>query len=266
MTTTASRERRSDWNHAIRDLIDEGSQDLWRTYCDALYGRLLDRWMPDAQVAAALKTDLYDEAVADGLAPRLAEGAERVIGFDVSMPAADAARRRYPWLRTALADARALPFAPGSLDLVLSNSTLDHFDVAADIERSLAQLAEALRPGGHLVITLDNPHNPFVWLRNALPLSMLRRLGIVPYYIGATHSLSRLRQLLTTCGFEVLETTAITHCPRVLMVPIARRLEQASAARRARFLRFLNAWEVLERLPTRYVSGHYVAALAVRRE
>lgn len=263
--TRIPRERRDDWDSTLRVLIEEGSQALWRTYCDALYRRLLDRWLGTEEVTSALKTDLYDEAVADGLAPRLADSARSVVGLDVSTSVVEAARRRHPWLQAVLADTRALPFAAACLDQALSNSTLDHFDDAADIERSLFELAMVLRPGGRLVVTLDNPWNPFVGLRNLLPLALLRRLGIVPYHVGATHGITTLRGLLAQCGFEVVETTAILHCPRVLMVPLARRLDRASPASRERFLRFLASCEALEGLPTRWISGHYVAALAVRR-
>ncbi len=43
-----------------------------------------------------LKTDLWDEAVADGVAPVLAEYAEEVHGVDVAPLTVAAAARRHP--------------------------------------------------------------------------------------------------------------------------------------------------------------------------
>ena len=65
-------------------------------------------------------------------------------------------------------------------------STLDHFEDAAQIEVALGELHRVLRPGGHLVLTLDNPANPLIRLRNALPEAWARRTGLSPFAVGAT--------------------------------------------------------------------------------
>ena len=85
-------------------------------------------------------------------------------------------------------------------------STLDHFRSHSEIVTSLRELLRVLRPGGQLLLTLDNPANPLVGLRNALPFGLLHRLRIVPYYVGATCGPRGLRRLLPQVGFEVLES------------------------------------------------------------
>jgi ubiquinone/menaquinone biosynthesis C-methylase UbiE len=61
------------------------------------------------------------------------------------------ARRRLPQRVTLeVADAEALPFAPGTFDLVMSTSSL-HFWPAP--RQALTELRRVLRPGGRLVIT-----------------------------------------------------------------------------------------------------------------
>jgi len=81
-------------------------------------------------------------------------------------------RRHSDAVHRDLAD-RRLPGSLGALlktfDTVLSNSTLDHFDGAAQIRVSLAEPARVLRPGGRLLVTLDNPANPLLALSKALP-------------------------------------------------------------------------------------------------
>jgi hypothetical protein len=119
-------------------------------------------------------------------------------------------------------------------------------------------------PGGRLILTLDNGSHPLVALRNALPLALLMRTGVVPYYVGQTLQPAPLADLLERSGFRIVEMTAILHCPRVLVVPLARlasRRGTSSAAARW-LLRFASLCEQAERLPTRFYTGHFVAVLA----
>jgi len=62
------------------------------------------------------------------------------------------------------------------------------------------------------------------------------------------------------------QTRAILHCPRVLAVWRARRLQGQSAAAQQRFLASLERWECLEQWPSRFLSGHFTAILAGKRE
>jgi len=134
----------------------------------------------------------------------------------------------------------------------VSNSTLDHFPALAEVETAVRELHRVLAPGGLLVLTLDNPWNPLVALRNALPFGPLARIGLVPYYVGATCGPRRLRRLLGEAGFLVEELGAVLHVPRVA----ARALRPP--------LRLLVAAERLGRWPTRYLTGQFVAARARR--
>jgi len=68
-------------------------------------------------------------------------------------------------------------------------------------------------------------------------------------------------------GFEVVELTAIMHSPRVLAVAVAALLDRhAGPGPRRRFLQWLLVPERLGALPTRFLTGHFVAVRAVRHE
>jgi hypothetical protein len=60
----------------------------------------------------------------------------------------------------------------------------------------------------------------------------------------------------------VRELTAVLHVPRVLVARLGPR--HSGLADYSRWLRFLRAGERLERWPTRFITGHFVAVLAVR--
>jgi SAM-dependent methyltransferase len=229
-----------------------------RGYSDAVNVRLLEGWLPRHVEGRLLKTDLFDEAVGAGLAPALERRAGAVLAIDMSATVVQAALRRYPGLDGRRADVRRLPFEDGAFAAVLSNSTLDHFDSLAETGMALAELRRVLAPRGRLLVTLDNRANPLVALRNALPYGALSRLGLVPYPPGATAGPRGLRRLLCEAGFEVERLGAVMHVPRVLMRALAPLGEE-------RVLRPLVACEGLGRLPTRYLTGQFVAALARRR-
>jgi SAM-dependent methyltransferase len=234
---------------------------LWRLQSDLVNRALLERWLPTG-LESVLKTDLFDECVSDGLYPTLALHAGRVAGIDVAPAVVTAAGRRHRDLAGTVADVRALPFEPESFDAVVSNSTLDHLEGRGEVATALGQIHRVIRPGGRLVLTIDNPYHPLVAARNGLPAAVARAIRPTPYPSTWTCGPDELGGLLRGAGFEVRETTAILHFPRVIAA-VAGALD-GGLARRRRVMEVLRRAERLERWPTRFVTGHFIAALAVR--
>ena len=183
-----------------------------------------------------------------------------MVGVDFAFEMLCAARRR--GIQTALlqADGEALPLPDEWATAVTCGFALRNF---VSLPKIFREMARVLEPGGTLVLTLDNPHNPLVWLRNHLPFGFLNRLGLVPYYVGATCRRAEARRLLESLGFYVTDTTAVAHAPRAPATWLAalasrfcqRKLENLISS-------FLAAFERLERLPTRYWTGYYIALRA----
>ena len=238
---------------------------VWRRHADAVNAALIEKWLASGRVGRILKTDVFDEAFGEGLYPLLAAHADNVVGTDISGTILAAASERHPGFETVHADVRQLPFEDDSFDAVVSISTLDHFESRAEILAGLRELTRVLRPGGQLLLTLDNLANPVVLLRNALPLRWLMGLRVVPYYVGATCGPRRLARYAGEAGLDVLDTAAIMHCPRVLAVPLARWLAKNGSDRaQERLLRALTSFEKLAGWPTRFLSGHFVAIRATK--
>jgi SAM-dependent methyltransferase len=268
--TGSAREATTDataqWETLAGDWGRRRPQTLWRTYCDLAHSALIERWLPEQQMDRVLKTDLFDEVVTEGLYPVLARRARHVVGMDVAATAAAQATARHPFLAALATDARRLPFADGSFDAIVSNSTLDHFATLGDMTVALRELARVTRPDGTLVLTLDNLANPVIALRSILPQGPLRRLGLVPYYVGATCGPKRLRALVAEAGFAVTRVEQIMHCPRVLAVALTRLVERyGSPTKQRRLLRHLAWYERLQRWPTRDWTSYFTAIRAVRR-
>lgn len=246
-----------DWDVPIDAWRATRPATLLRAYSDAVNIALVERWLP-ARPGRVLKTDLFDEAVGAGLYASLSRRCGDVVGVDVSAQVIAAARARLPELEAVQGDVRALPFGDESFDVVVSNSTLDHFASRADVAASLGELRRVLRPGGHLLVSFDNAGNPLVAVRNALPEAFRRRSRLVPYPVGVTAGPRGLRRLLAGAGFAVERAAAVMHFPRV----VGRLCAVAFPA--GPLLRTMLAFERLERLPTRSLTAQFAAALARR--
>jgi len=241
-------------------------QALWRVHSDAVNRELFARWLAHSSVEALLKTDLFDEALSDGLYSLLASQARKVYGMDLSAGILRIAGCRHTGLQSLVADVRCLPFNDSTFDVVVSNSTLDHFKTQEEIMTSLRELHRVLRPTGRLLLTLDNLASPVIALRQRLSFDLLNRIGILPYYVGTTFGPHHLRRILQRLGFHVSEMGAVLHCPRMPAVVLCRLLARhATRGTQRRFLRLLMAFEVLSRWPTRFFTGHFIVVNALRR-
>lgn len=115
------------WNSISRTFAEDAQQSLWRSYCDRVNSSLLDDWLAGRQFTDILKTDLFDEAVNQGLYPYLSERTHTVHGIDIAAESVGGAIKRFPELKAICADVRKLPFIADRFDLIVSNSTLDHY-------------------------------------------------------------------------------------------------------------------------------------------
>jgi len=254
------------WDHVVVERRHPIAQ--WRAYMQRIYVDLMRRWIAPAGAGRGLKTDLFEEAVsAHHLLGTLGPDS---IGIDCSLATVLAARERLR--RTGahrvfvVADLRAIPLRAGAVGHILAGSSLDHFPDKTDIATSLSELARVLSPGGTLVVTFDNPHNLAVWLRNHLPFAWLNRLGVVPYYVGQTYGRAEGRTRLEAAGFAVTDVTAVAHAVRAPAIWLTALAESCNAPRLERLLgRTLHAFERLERWPTRYRTGYYLAFRAEKR-
>lgn len=252
------------WEGVAQEWRQTDRDRLWRSVSDAIHLRLLRAWGVLPAQGLVLKTDLFDEAATGALGRALAAGSQRLVGIDVSPTTARAAHAHLPGAAVLVADVQAVPFAEGSLDLIISDSTLDHFPDSSAIQATLVHLARLLRPGGKLWVTLDNPQHPVLWLRQRLPWVWLHRLGLVPYQLGATLSLTELAAVCGNVGLTVERAGVFMHCPRVLAVWLGRLLQHVPEGIQRAYQRAMLALECLSTWPGRQVSGRFVAVLAVK--
>jgi SAM-dependent methyltransferase len=257
--------RPSEWDLVVEEWLEANPHPSWREHSDQVNAALIARWLPPRRDGRLLKTDLFDEVASAGVYSVLATRAETVCGMDVSAYTATAASAKYPAILAAAADVRHLPFVDSSFDAVVSLSTIDHFADAADIPRALREMWRVLDFNGTLVLTLDNLSNPFVAVRNALPYSFLRRLGLVSYPVGRTLTFHQALERVTRAGFVVEECIGVMLSPRVIAIPLLEALSRRTSKRAAGFFRSALMWmEKFQDSPLAPRLAHFVAIRAVK--
>jgi SAM-dependent methyltransferase len=222
---------------------------------------LVRRWTQGVQPGTVLKTDLFEEAHGeDRILFDLFPHPYTAIGMDVSLRTVLRSREHCPLPAShfLVTDARDLALRPGLADLIISNSTLDHFESAEEFRVAVQELARVLRPGGLLIITVDNPRNPLYRI-----LRLLCRLRNSPFPLGYTTSAESLARCLQEAGLEVTATGGLIHNPRVistLTFLALRRVLGGHADTPIRLL--LRLFSLLERLPTSRFTACFIGARA----
>ena len=219
---------------------------------------LIRAWAPGLERSRLLKTDANEEAFgADAILDALAAGAPLATGMDISREIAGLAKKRFPALSFAAADTRFLPYRASAFDVVVSNSTLDHL-VLRDVPIALRELARVLKPGGILILTLDNRHNPL----HVFSHRMRRICGW--FYTDRCYTVSEARTLLEENGFQTLESTAIFHIPFPLNF-LSKAAERLFGPRvNAPVEGLVRFFGRLENFPTRFLTGRHIALKAMK--
>jgi SAM-dependent methyltransferase len=208
-----------------------------------------------------LKTDLFEEAYGgDELLFSLPLEATLTVGFDLEAATVKKAAARNPSGSRAFlrADVRSLPVADESVDVVLSNSTLDHFNSEQEIQNSLWELSRVLKPGGTLLVTLDNPRNPLFLLFKAAA----GRVGLA-FSLGKTVTRERLVSMLAGAGLRIESTDWLIHNPRFVSTLLFLALRRTLGRRADGPVRFLlSAFSKMGQLPTREFTAAFSAVCA----
>ncbi len=257
------------WNQAVKELTSKSDFDpLLAEQYRQTHLNLIAGWADITNSRRILKTDLFAEAIHP---PRaflwdLLKANDQIIGIDISAEVTTRARDRAEYyaphssMQYVNCDVRQLPFASNIFDVIVSDSTLDHFHHTPEIATALTELNRILTPGGTLIITMDNKGN-FTEPLFRLWLS----LRLHPVFVGKTYSVMELKQALANVGFTVMETTSIIHNPRFVtrrIVPLLRKIDPVRFNGLVK--RCLAFFDSLENKRTKYITGQFVAAKAVK--
>lgn len=219
-----------------------------------------------------MKTDLFAEAFdVEQFLFDIAQVSSNIIAFDVSSEIVARARSNAEHHGVEASsflccDVKHIPLKDNSVDLIISDSTLDHFPTEAEIVTSLRELGRVLDTGGVLILSMDNKRNltypPYFLVRCWMWLKLS------PYFIGRTLSLTELSRVLEEIGLEVEESTTILHYPHPdgLVRWLEHNLRKLSRGKLDGAIRAtLAILEKLEGNRAQYLTGRYIAVKAVKR-
>lgn len=249
------------------------SNELLAEHKRKTYLGLIARWADVTNSQRILKTDLFAEAFGpEQFLFDIAQANSNIVGIDVANEIVIRAKRSAKGYgvdadKYLCCDVKQLPLQDNSIDLIISDSTLDHFPSETDIVTALKELGRVLRIDGTLILTIDNKSHltypPYFIIR------LWMRLGLAPYFIGKTLSTTKLRHTLDQIGFSVEEITAIFHYPHPdgLVRWLERSLRKLGRGRFNNAIRKSLAWlDRLEGKRTKYLTGRYIAVKAVKKE
>ncbi len=226
---------------------------------------LVWRWTRGLDIGRVLKTDVFEEAHGtDQILFDLFPEDVQVVGLDLAWQTAHRAKDRNTHRHAgfAVSDVRSMAVATGSVDAIVSTSTLDHLGGAADFTSAVREFARVLRPGGVAVITLDNPTNPLYPL-----LAWASRRGWAPFALGYTAALPRLVRHLEQAGLEVTATGTLIHNPRMISTLLFLGLRRLLGRRADAPIRLLlAAFAALGRLPSHRLTACFNAVRARKPE
>lgn len=134
------------------------------------------------------------------VARRIVGEAGRVLGVDftpemVEKARANAAKLGYENVRFEHGDIEELPFADGSVDVVISNCVLN---LVPDKRRAFAEMRRVLRPGGHFCVS-------DVVSRGDLPASVRTSAELYAGCVAGAIDQERYLAMLRETGFEQVE-------------------------------------------------------------
>ncbi len=260
---------RRDGPGSPRPQVRSGASPSW--YLDPLVAeqkrQVHQHWirtsLGNRKRGVVLKTDLFEEAYGrDRIFFDLFPDVRLALGVDMNGETVRAASAHAcNGFGAVVCDVRKLPLAAECADVVVSTSTLDHFDSMEALAEAMDELARVLRPGAVLLVSVDNPRNPLYY-----PLRWASRRGWTPFALGQTVSRRRLERMLEARGFRIESAEYLIHNPRLISTLLFLALRKVLGSHASLPIRgLLHVFARLGRSPLRSLTGCFVAICASKQ-
>jgi SAM-dependent methyltransferase len=258
---------RSLWNQLAAKNMDRSHIDpVLGKYKSEEFRRIVIKWAPVLKGKSILKTDLREEAYGeDEILFSIPGKGSTVFALDIAGETTGKANAiqiaRGLGHKYLTADVRELPFRDNSFDIILSSSTLDHFDSEDDFIKSLLELKRVMKPSGIIVITINNKCN--LNFRLMLKLESFYSLNAYPVQ---SYTPGRLKQILEPLGLAVQKYETIVHIisPLNSILLLLRKFKKDTLADKLA-LGFVRLSEYLGKSkPTNLLTGWFIALKCVK--
>ena len=175
--------------------------------------RLIKSWCKKPEKKNVLKTDLWEEAFGgDYVLDYLMKNFRKCYAMDVSDIAIRKAKERFrnnaKQAVYRCGDIRDIPFRDDFFDVVFSMSTIDQIETS-EIDYALRELKRILKPGGALILGIDNREN----INYHFWFQISRIFGLSAFPLVKCYSMKEMRDLADKCKLEIEDYTSIVKVP-----------------------------------------------------
>ncbi|MAG39304.1 hypothetical protein CMO90_04430 [Candidatus Woesearchaeota archaeon] len=197
------------WNKATRK--GHYLDDIYGKYKGEDIKQLIEKWVPDIDKKRILKTDCFEEAYGhDQILFNIAKENGEVYGIDISNEVIEKAKERQKEFKTKkrtfiCCDTKKLSFEDNFFDVIISNSSHDHFP-KKELPAAIRELKRVLKKNGVLILTMHNKHNQIFYF--ACQFGKLT--GLIPYYT-TFFTKKETKKLVGEEGFKVEYITTYFH-------------------------------------------------------
>ncbi len=244
------------WDKIARKMEKPLFQEQIALYKRKEHIKLISSWISSNKVKSILKTDLFEEATGkDFFLDFLNSISEISVGMDISSVVVKEAKQKLKKNPLVVCNVTDLSFKNESFEIIVSNSTLDHLPFNI-VHKAISEFWRVIKPGGYLILTLDNRHNPLHllshWIRGFAGW----------YHTERCYSVKEVKRLLEEGKFCVEDITAIYHIPFGVNF-LAKILERVFKERANKLIKFIiDLFEITGKLPTKVFTGRFIALKA----
>lgn len=205
-----------DWDEYFGNLKERFVKNPYFEYKGKELNRLIQKWASEKLNGEVLKTDLFEEAIGTNdeiIFGLMEKNKGKLWGMDISKVIVEKAKenalKKKVEIEASIQDARKTTFESNKFDLIISNSTLDHFP---ELDKALLDHYRILKKGGTLILTIHNKNNPLVLIIFFFMRMFYRRKD----FTNTAYSYGYLKRKLKRIGFRIIDSDGINCSPPIV--------------------------------------------------
>jgi ubiquinone/menaquinone biosynthesis C-methylase UbiE len=227
-----------------------------REFCKVIKKIKIDR------AAVILKTDSFEESFgSDGILQFFLDMSAKTISLDISPKILNFSKQRlknrdFSAVATNICE---MPFKETAVSLIFSSSTYGYLK---NIKRGLKEAYRILKPGGILLISLNNRSN----ILFRILTKIYHSLGFIPFPVSSFYFQKEVKKLLEEVGFTVISQEPIVHISPFLnsFIYFLDRFKKFGAQRLSKAIMKILSWYSNSKLRIKSFTGWYILFKAER--